>query len=412
MEGAEHLEKGRIKELFNKDIFLRLFSVFVAIILWAYVSFVLDPETQKEFTNIPVKFVNEQNLLNSGLTLVNNNYNVSFLVKGRRNIVSSINKERLSAEADLTGYSKLGRNRLSVKISGLPSSVEIIKEPEDIYIELDKAYSIQKNISVITKGEPQKGFAVFQPSVKPTTVLVDGSQRLINSIYDVIVTIDVTNADKSFVTKERISIIDKNGSEIKGLKSSIGIVEVSIPIVKAKEVGLKFEIKGEPAKNTITGNVVLNPSKVLITGRDELLSNVNELNIEALDIRGVDKDITIKSKIVLPSGISIINNDGYVTVNVGVKKIITKNISLNSSGIQIKDKSTNLDYLIISEKVNVILEGLEENINSINSSTLSASINVNNLSQGEYSLPVILNLPEGIKQKNENVLVQVRIKDK
>jgi YbbR domain-containing protein len=118
MEGEEHLETSRIKELFKQDAFLKIISVFIAIILWSYVSLVLDPEIEKEFPNIPVKFINEQELINSGMTLINSEYSVNFVVKGRRNIINSINKEKIFASADLSGLSKLGRNEIEVKIEG------------------------------------------------------------------------------------------------------------------------------------------------------------------------------------------------------------------------------------------------------------------------------------------------------
>jgi hypothetical protein len=35
--------------------------------------------------------------------------------------------------------------------------VQIISEPENIFIDLDKLYSIQKTVSVVPIGEPQKG---------------------------------------------------------------------------------------------------------------------------------------------------------------------------------------------------------------------------------------------------------------
>lgn len=232
MEGEEHLETSRINKLLKSDVFLRITSVFIAITLWAYVSFVLDPETTKEYKNVPVRFINEQNLSNSGLSVIENGYSVNFEVKGRRNILSTIDSERLWAVADLSEYNKLGRNRIGVKISGMPSNVSLVVEPDDIFVELDKSLSVSKQIIVDLKGDPQKGFKISVPVVKPAVIQIAGPQKFVNEIRSVKVFVDVSNLDSDFTTKERIKILDGKGNEIKGLKTDMDTVEIAVPVFR------------------------------------------------------------------------------------------------------------------------------------------------------------------------------------
>ena len=110
------MEKSRVSKLLNSDKFLAIISVFIAVILWAYVSYVLDPETQKQILDIPVKFINEQALMNSSLIMDEKEYFVDIEVKGRRNVLSSLNNKSVSAEVDLSRYLKLGTNKVNVKI--------------------------------------------------------------------------------------------------------------------------------------------------------------------------------------------------------------------------------------------------------------------------------------------------------
>lgn len=411
MEGEKHLEKSRIKELYKKDAFLKIFSIFIAIILWSYVSFVLDPETEKELTNIPVKFVNEQALTNTGMTLINSEYTVDFIVKGRRNVVNAINKDRVFAEADLAGLSKLGRNKISVKIEGLSSMIQIIKEPEDIFIDLDKLYSVQKTISVITKGETQKGYAVNNPSVNPASVKIEGSQKLINSIYEVNVAVDITNLDNTFNAKEEINIVDNKGETIKGLKCNINYVEVKVPIVRAKEVQLKPIIKGTAAKNSHVGTITINPPKVFITGNDDVLNRINEFSLEPVDIKGASSDVVKKVKIITVSGVALVNNNGYAEVTVDINKEGTKDILLTSASIEINDKKQDYDYKILKDKIQITIEGIEDDLKDINPNLIVGSVNVKNLDEGDYSIPMLLNLPGNIKQSSA-VLVPVRVSRK
>lgn len=412
MEGETYLETSRVKKLFKQESFIKVLSVFIAIILWGYVSFVLNPQKQKEFTNVPVRFTNEQDLLNAGLTLVDSNYTANFEVKGRRNIIDSLNKDRIWAEANLSGYTKLGRNRVSLKVGGLPPSVEVVKEPADILIELDKVYSVERNITINIKGETQKGYAVFNPQANPSAVRISGSQKLINSITDVNIIIDVSGLDSNFKTKEIVNIVDSNGNKIKGLKSSVDIIEVSIPIVKAKEVLLKANTKGTPQKNSFVNKITITPQKVLITGNDDLLEQISELNLEPVDLKKSSSDLSVKAKIIIPKEINLINTDGYAVVDIDISRRITKNISIPGTNVQFKDRNPNLDYKVSKDKIDITIEGLEEEINALNVNLVIGNVSVKNLSEGDYLIPFKANLPQNTIQKGEEIMIPINVTTK
>lgn len=237
------MEKSRINDLFHNDKFIRFISIIIAIILWAYVSYVINPETQKQINDIPVNFINDQVLLNSGLILKNKGYSVNLEVSGRRNVVSSLNSEVLSAEIDLSRYLKMGTNRVTAKIEGIPASVKIIKDPQDIFIELSKAYSIEKEIKVSIVGETKSGYYVKNANAKPAVVTIEGEEDVINSISDVIAIVDVSNLQNTFITEQKLNIIDNKGNEVRDVKANIDIVEVKILIEKEQQA--RLEAKNE-----------------------------------------------------------------------------------------------------------------------------------------------------------------------
>lgn len=232
MEGEKYLETSRINKTLKSDMFLKIASVFIAITLWAYVSLVLDPETTKQFKDVPVRFINEQDINNLGLAVVDEGYSVSFEVKGRRDILSTIDNERIWAVADLSVINKVGRNRMSIKISGLPSTVSLVVDPEDIFVEVDKSLLVSKQIAIELRGEPQKGFKTGVPVVNPADIQIDGPQKLVNEIHSVNVLVDVSSLENNFTTKEKVRILDSKGNEISGLKTDVDSVEITVPVAK------------------------------------------------------------------------------------------------------------------------------------------------------------------------------------
>lgn len=232
MEGEKYLETSRINKTLKSDMFLKIASVFIAITLWAYVSLVLDPETTKQFKDVPVRFINEQDINNLGLAVVDEGYSVSFEVKGRRDILSTIDNERIWAVADLSVINKVGRNRMSIKISGLPSTVSLVVDPEDIFVEVDKSLLVSKQIAIELRGEPQKGFKTGVPVVNPADIQIDGPQKLVNEIHSVNVLVDVSSLENNFTTKEKVRILDSKGNEISGLKTDVDSVEITVPVGK------------------------------------------------------------------------------------------------------------------------------------------------------------------------------------
>jgi YbbR domain-containing protein len=238
---------------------------------------------------------------------------------------------------------------------------------------------------------------------------VDGAKRLVNSIYDVKVIVDVTNLDSSFTTKEKLSIIDSKGNEINELKTNIDVVEVSIPIVKTKEVTLKANVEGDLPRDCFLGKVSINPEKVLIV-ESEKASSVTELNADSIDLRKINATTTQKVKILLPDGIKLANSDGFADVTIEIKKQISKPISFKGSNIKIKDKKSSYMYEILDDSINFNVFGMEDKVNSLTNDMISISASVRDLSEGQYNLTGNVSLPEGIKQRDAvSVLVKVTL---
>ena len=100
---------------------------------------------------------------------------------------------------------------------------------------------------------------------------------------------------------------------------------------------------------------------------------------------------------------------------------LTSRIAIDTNEVTIRGVPENMEARIESPEdiVNITVRGLSDHVSALNEAEIAARINLeeymarNNITEfepGSYEIPLVLNLPEGIRQE-EDVSVQVIISD-
>jgi len=387
----------------GEDVRLRVFSVFVAIILWIYVVNIQNPEIKREFDSIPVNIENVDLLSGYGLVLSGDKTeNISVKLKGNQDAVKKIERNDIEASADLKeikGKINSGKISIPVRIALLSSEgVEILdKDKYNINIELDKYSQVQKTVEVVFQGVINKNLKYEAKSVRPNVVTISGPKKIISGIDTVKVFVDVTNNEKEMSVVKRFKILTNNNTDITNnehlIKDSQNI-QVDIDYQKAKEVSIVPEIVGEPLKGYYIAGFKTNPEKIIISGHSEKINPINYLNTKKINVTGKDSSIGSSLMLVIPEGIST-NFTGNVKAHIAIEKEDTKTIEVSESDISFINTSEEYEYKIINPKLRAYFAGRQGSLNSAISSNLGLFIDVSGLAQGEHQLSVQ-------KTKNEN----------
>ena len=154
---------------------------------------------------------------------------------------------------------------------------------------------------------------------------------------------DIASADAGIKKVLPVRVLDKSGKDIKDIIVEPGNVEASIPIENTKRVSLSMDISGQPAEGYVISGISVEPEEVLITGKQQILEDINNIKTERVDITGEKSNITKEVRLMIPNGIEVVDADENVSVSVNIEKIAT-------SEITVKD----LEYINLPENLELV----------------------------------------------------------
>ncbi|KAJ52283.1 YbbR domain-containing protein [Clostridium tetanomorphum] len=401
------------KKYKRQQIIVKICCVIASFGLWLYITSVLKPiGTYKK--NIPVTIVNSEGIEQSKLTLVpDQKPYVTLTLKCTLNDIYSIKEEQFKIVADLDAYvlkMKKGENNVPVQIQKSPENITIVNS-DNLFVNITLDDLIEKTVplNVYTVGNPKEGYYSTKPSANITDVTVKGAGRFINQIHKAQVKCDISNMYRDLNITLPVQAVDVNGNIIKDVKVHPISTEVRVPIKKAKTVSINVKTTGKLNDNRVLDKITALPEKVDITGEENIINNINSLDTEVINLENV-KGEEITSKLIVPKGVTLVNNNGYVKIKIASNYIINKEIPLTVKTInEDKNYSISLD----KEQVTLTVSALQEEINNLKPEDIECYIDLKDLKEGQHSLQVKISLPESIKIISispENITVNIKKK--
>ena len=274
-------------------------SFLAALILWTYVVSKQNPKTFDNITKVPVKLVNEEVLEDKGLVISDpQEYTVDIRVYGRRNQLYKIKRSQLEVQADLSQLDSKGTHYIPITISGLPDDVEISsKNPDAIKIILDQIVQQERNIKVNITGRPADGMASLSYIANPSKVTIEGPEKLLNNVRDIVAVIDISNQSQEITKTLPLKALDSNGREVNNIKISPSTVDVTIPIGSTKTVRINPDIIGNVPDGYIITGVDHDPANILIGATTQQLKDIEKISTEKINVSGAIRSFEKKVKL-------------------------------------------------------------------------------------------------------------------
>ncbi len=267
----------------------------------------------------------------------------------------------VTAVADITG---LGPGTHTVPVTAHItniSPVEILKvDPATINVTLEQNLSRTLPFSLIINGEPATGFELGTASFDPSSINISGPKSLVQQVYKVTASINVTQAQADIHQTVSVQAVDINNTVVNNLTLTPNQVAVSIPVTQLggyKNVVVKIVTKGLVANGYRTTNISVIPANVTVFSSN--LSLINSLpgyvDTDPVDLSGAHDDISAQVGLSLPAGVSIVGSQ-LVTVQVGVAAIETS-ITLSNMPVKLVNLGPDLAGEVSPSTVDVILSG-------------------------------------------------------
>ena len=416
---------NKILKTLTKNLGFKILAVVFAFILWLVVYNTDDPTITVSYTtNVTVENASVVTDMNKCYEVLNGTNTVSFAVTAKRSVLNKLEDTDFTAVADM--------NRMIVNEDGDKANVpiEIISKrsnsslkynEKNKYLEVSLEDLMKRRfiITADTSGKVADGYALGEVTVtNPNVLNVSGPASIVNKIDSVVATIDVDGMSMNLSDNVIPALYDADGQEIDTtkLKLSNTTVTISAKILSVKEIPLVFSTSGVPYGDNRVVEISSKPETIKVKGSSTTLNPLSSLNIpgDVLTVSGASEDITTTIDIseYLPDGVELVNaSDATVTVTVRIEAYELKKFNLSTSQINVNGLDSNYDLSFDQSTVAVTVSGLKNDLNKLNTSQLSASIDVTDLGVGTHQVNLDLNLDED-NYAYQTITVTIEIKDK
>jgi YbbR domain-containing protein len=399
----------QVRDIFKKDITIKIGAVLIAILFWLYVYNNANPFTTTTFRNIPLKIENQASLSDNGYIIKNVYKNsIDITIRGRQDAIDKVRSTDFEATLDFSQIKSL--NDTSIKISyPYCSQKDVVVEsfqPGTIDIQLARNKSNNFHVELVNNITLKPGYKLLKTVLNPETITIVNEEALIDSVGSIKAVIDTKDLDRNVVKKVGCKVYNVEGKEITGIRN----LSVDVSVEVAKEVPVTLVTKGKPAADYVETLGLVTPDTVLITGPPDQLAQITDLKTEPIDIENIKQDLNVTPVIKLPAGIKFAETQKDIAASITVEKLGLKDMSVSKNDIRLINTAIDgsLNYEILTESIALQLKGRISDLDGIRLDTILPSIDAAGLTEGTHRLPLGIILPPQVKLM-QDAFIEVKI---
>lgn len=394
-------------KIFYNNRYLLLFSIVLAVIIWASVVMEFSPESEFLISGVPVTVSSEgTDAAATGLKpFGTEDLTVDVTIAGPRysTKISDISPEDFKVEAVVSNVTSVGEHELTLKYSVADKkaqySIKSISK-QSVWVYFDN-YTKEKVLPIELMGIPQENLAqdgLYCEGVilSQNSVTVSGATSQINSLGDVIYA-SFDNSGINFPLNKTVNfdvnliLQDANGKRLNYITILDGTdITCSIPVMEIKEAPTSVSFKNVPktSGNNMPSNIsyIISPDAVQVAAASDVLSSMNTLDVGIIDFRDISpgsNTFTFKSTDITSAKIA----DDSVTefkVEVYASNVTTANMSIPMDRATLKNIPDGYRASLTDESYcisNAAFVGPSATLEKLSPSDITVTVNVDSASQ-------------------------------
>ena len=293
---------------------------------------------------------------------------------------------------------KEGTHKVDLEYDGSINSVAYNLNPSSITINIYPKISVTKTITVdvINKDKLDSRLSVQSVSIDKEEVIIKGAEHNLEKVATVKALVDIDNivdptAGVNTVDDVKLVAYDKYGNvvDVEMVPDNV-VATVNIESYSG-EAKVKIIPTGEIAFGKAISSITSSVNKITIYGDEEIVRKYTDSYIPIeVDVTALSENKTYTIVVPKPEGIREVS-----------EKTITVKISLGEEqSSEIKDikidainLGPNLKASAVGEnssKTTVIVKGTKEVLESIDATTIKATVDLSGLGEGEHTVKVIV----------------------
>lgn len=222
-----------MERFLRSNNFARLIAVFLALILWLFVTgdkITRTTPSLKVWQDIPLRFEN----LSQDYIVTDIPATIDITLEGLPESFEDLTMQEIDAFVDLSGKEP-GNHLVRVQVSPPRGLTLILVEPEQIRATIEAYSSADFEVQVDLIGEPATGWSLVTYTIVPETVLIGAPESIFVNIDKILLLIDITGMRLMESVELSPVAYNEDGERINGLVIDPNLITVRLEFERIVE---------------------------------------------------------------------------------------------------------------------------------------------------------------------------------
>lgn len=412
--------KFSLNRFLHNDRLVMIFSLILAVVVWAVVVYGPSNEQERTISGVPVTVtLGDYAAETLGMRIVEGqNMTASVKVYGRRSVIEQLTAQDILLTADTTSVISPGTySDLTVKATknGKLSDYEIVSvDPAvagitcDIWTE--KLIEVQVQINGIVSADTAKYHigtpVVSSDAMEDKSIRISGPKSELDTVASVVAVVsDEAELSETKVFDATLKALDVNGNtaDIKNcsMNSENASVRVTVPVLFYRKVTLSYQLTNAPAAYASAQNLVtFTPSSLELWGTEPVIESF-EKQLGTLCLFDFDKlspdNLQQTLSLTVPESLKVIGGVQEITakINLGAVRSRTLSAQLTDSNTTFVNCPAGVSVSLMENTLNnITVCGPANVINKLKASDLQIAVDVKgDAALGQRTLVARVTLP-------------------
>lgn len=398
-------------KLITHNWHIKLVALLIAVGIWVYAASAVT--TVAKFpSGIPIKVIN----LTPDMVAIYDQKEVTIQIAAQPAVWQNLTTESFTAFIDLAGRA-VGTYTIPLNVTTTVSGLQIIsRNPSALVVSIEP--QVEKEVSIAAKisGNAAENMTAGDITFEPEKVRISGPKSVVSGISQVVAPIVLSGESENFSKAVKVEAQDNKGQAVDFVNYLPMQVSANVKIVKAgnvKNLGVKVATTGTPASGFYVSSVSTNPAVLNVIGSADTLRTLTAISTQPVDINNLNKNLSTRVSLEIPSGVKIDGNIGSVTVNINLSTTpITRTLA-----VPIKTKNTPAGVKIASispQTVDLVVAGPSDVINGLAADSISLVLDLSsansgsnniNIANGSFALPAGISV-SGFQPQSVTIVLQ------
>lgn len=300
----------KILDFIKTNTVLKVFSLILAILLWAYVQIAQNPEIVYEVVEVPITVTGEADINSQGFIVSSlpKNMKTNVTISAARSKIQLIDTSDLFAFVDVSQCNDKGDFSLPVKVRSNDSEITVMnKTPSSVSLYIDKIITTTKPVKISFDGTLDTSYFIDKENIKinPENATIKLPELLSEDISEILVSVDMTGVNANIKGSYKGIAVSEDEEEVysENLSFVTEKIDVEIPVLKKKTVPIKIDNAPEGVEFT------LNQESIEIAGAEKNLSSVNSVMGYINDYNPEKEQTSYSVTVKIPDGFISVNKD-------------------------------------------------------------------------------------------------------